>query len=133
MEDNNKNEGHKTPPPKLWRPQPLIRDTSDVSNSNPTLALLRHYSLFAAGQQHNSQQQSQWKSSLINSYNSILTSGSSLGKNESKVIDKGEEIKEEKESEDDKIKQKTYPCPECGKVFHAHYNLTRHMPVHTGK
>lgn len=30
------------------------------------------------------------------------------------------------------IKQKTFACPECGKVFNAHYNLTRHMPVHTG-
>ena len=30
-------------------------------------------------------------------------------------------------------KQRTYPCNECGKVFNAHYNLTRHMPVHTGK
>ena len=29
--------------------------------------------------------------------------------------------------------QKTFPCSECGKVFNAHYNLTRHMPVHTGK
>lgn len=29
-------------------------------------------------------------------------------------------------------KQKTFSCPECGKVFNAHYNLTRHMPVHTG-
>lgn len=28
--------------------------------------------------------------------------------------------------------QKTYPCEHCGKVFNAHYNLTRHMPVHTG-
>ena len=30
-------------------------------------------------------------------------------------------------------KPKTFPCLECGKVFNAHYNLTRHMPVHTGK
>ena len=30
-------------------------------------------------------------------------------------------------------KQKTFPCPQCGKIFNAHYNLTRHMPVHTGK
>lgn len=30
------------------------------------------------------------------------------------------------------IKQKTFACPECGKIFNAHYNLTRHMPVHTG-
>ncbi|KAF4530567.1 hypothetical protein B566_EDAN009720 [Ephemera danica] len=29
-------------------------------------------------------------------------------------------------------KQKNFTCPECGKVFNAHYNLTRHMPVHTG-
>lgn len=29
-------------------------------------------------------------------------------------------------------KPKTFTCVECGKVFNAHYNLTRHMPVHTG-
>lgn len=29
-------------------------------------------------------------------------------------------------------KQKLFRCNECGKVFNAHYNLTRHMPVHTG-
>ncbi len=28
--------------------------------------------------------------------------------------------------------EKLYSCPECGKTFNAHYNLTRHMPVHTG-
>lgn len=27
---------------------------------------------------------------------------------------------------------KTFTCNHCGKVFYAHYNLTRHMPVHTG-
>lgn len=27
---------------------------------------------------------------------------------------------------------KGFTCSECGKVFNAHYNLTRHMPVHTG-
>ncbi|XP_026465222.1 fez family zinc finger protein erm-like [Ctenocephalides felis] len=27
---------------------------------------------------------------------------------------------------------KTYSCLECGKTFSAHYNLTRHAPVHTG-
>lgn len=30
------------------------------------------------------------------------------------------------------VKQKSFTCLECGKVFNAHYNLTRHMPVHTG-
>lgn len=27
---------------------------------------------------------------------------------------------------------KVFACGDCGKVFNAHYNLTRHMPVHTG-
>jgi len=27
---------------------------------------------------------------------------------------------------------KQIACPVCGKMFNAHYNLTRHMPVHTG-
>ena len=29
-------------------------------------------------------------------------------------------------------KAKIFKCNDCGKVFNAHYNLTRHMPVHTG-
>ncbi|KAK1158587.1 fez family zinc finger protein 2-like [Acipenser oxyrinchus oxyrinchus] len=29
-------------------------------------------------------------------------------------------------------KSKNFTCEVCGKVFNAHYNLTRHMPVHTG-
>ncbi|KAM6979567.1 fez family zinc finger protein 2 isoform 1-T2 [Aplochiton taeniatus] len=29
-------------------------------------------------------------------------------------------------------KPKNFTCDVCGKVFNAHYNLTRHMPVHTG-
>ncbi|GBP54517.1 Fez family zinc finger protein 2 [Eumeta japonica] len=29
-------------------------------------------------------------------------------------------------------KGKSFACGDCGKVFNAHYNLTRHMPVHTG-
>ncbi|XP_061630580.1 fez family zinc finger protein 1 isoform X2 [Phyllopteryx taeniolatus] len=29
-------------------------------------------------------------------------------------------------------KVKVFTCEVCGKVFNAHYNLTRHMPVHTG-
>ncbi|XP_063702548.1 fez family zinc finger protein erm [Culicoides brevitarsis] len=36
------------------------------------------------------------------------------------------------ESSGSNSKQKTFACPECGKIFNAHYNLTRHMPVHTG-
>lgn len=39
---------------------------------------------------------------------------------------------EKKNQVDANGKQKTFACPECGKIFNAHYNLTRHMPVHTG-
>ena len=39
----------------------------------------------------------------------------------------------EERPDSSQTKQKTYPCPQCGKIFNAHYNLTRHMPVHTGK
>ncbi|XP_033104560.1 fez family zinc finger protein 2-like [Anneissia japonica] len=41
------------------------------------------------------------------------------------------EERKEKEQKQEK-KSKHFPCPDCGKVFNAHYNLTRHMPVHTG-
>lgn len=43
-----------------------------------------------------------------------------------------EEILSEKQEHSGSAKGKTFVCPECGKVFNAHYNLTRHMPVHTG-
>ena len=46
-----------------------------------------------------------------------------------------ETTKEFLETRDKKFQnktQKTFTCQECGKMFNAHYNLTRHMPVHTG-
>ncbi|VDP01402.1 unnamed protein product [Soboliphyme baturini] len=30
------------------------------------------------------------------------------------------------------LKHRLFACSECHKVFNAHYNLMRHMPVHTG-
>ncbi|UYV82194.1 hypothetical protein LAZ67_21001313 [Cordylochernes scorpioides] len=41
-------------------------------------------------------------------------------------------LKSKRSSSPNRDKQKTFTCPECGKIFNAHYNLTRHMPVHTG-
>ncbi|CAH0395306.1 unnamed protein product [Bemisia tabaci] len=48
--------------------------------------------------------------------------------------EKASETEKEKREESEKPEQKpkTFSCPDCGKLFNAHYNLTRHMPVHTG-
>uniref|UniRef100_A0A1I8I9Q8 C2H2-type domain-containing protein n=1 Tax=Macrostomum lignano TaxID=282301 RepID=A0A1I8I9Q8_9PLAT len=31
-----------------------------------------------------------------------------------------------------RVQKSGFACEICGKMFSAHYNLTRHMPVHTG-
>ncbi|XP_065216899.1 fez family zinc finger protein 2-like [Planococcus citri] len=41
-------------------------------------------------------------------------------------------VNNKKNSTEQFLKPKTYTCQDCGKTFNAHYNLTRHMPVHTG-
>ncbi|XP_014214703.1 fez family zinc finger protein 1-like [Copidosoma floridanum] len=38
----------------------------------------------------------------------------------------------ERRAESNSKQNKTFTCLVCKKVFNAHYNLTRHMPVHTG-
>ncbi|OWA53574.1 Fez family zinc finger protein 2 [Hypsibius exemplaris] len=62
------------------------------------------------------------------------------------VDEEDEEDEDEDEEEEEKagsdlstgagggapMKSKPFVCPDCGKEFNAHYNLTRHMPVHTG-
>lgn len=60
------------------------------------------------------QHQSPIKPSIVSTKNSVLPSPTSRDSTAS-------------------TKQKTFACQECGKVFNAHYNLTRHMPVHTGE
>lgn len=30
-------------------------------------------------------------------------------------------------------KSKLFECKDCGKAFSAHYNLARHLPIHTGE
>ncbi len=136
----------------VWRPQPLSRSRSGHSGSDnngdqqpqaPSSAaasFFRQYSLLgaaAAGQQ--------WKSSFISSYNSVFTAAAAAAavaaassKSNGSSDDAAPSATLSTEADDEKVtpaagvKQKTYPCPECGKVFNAHYNLTRHMPVHTG-
>ncbi|CAH8440085.1 unnamed protein product [Schistosoma turkestanicum] len=68
------------------------------------------------------------------------------GENEAEEDLMEEEERDEEDDGDDDAKKsnselntsdntttnKTYTCPECGKLFTAHYNLTRHMPIHTG-
>lgn len=93
---------------KLWKPKP-VRESTMQQQQQPSgpMALLRQYSLLG-------------NAGLLSSYNSMFSS----------VKPKQDEIEDNFEKTNPK--QKTYPCPECGKIFNAHYNLTRHMPVHTG-
>lgn len=44
----------------------------------------------------------------------------------------GDKLSLSDSTEENVSKQRTFSCLECGKIFNAHYNLTRHMPVHTG-
>lgn len=126
--------------PKIWRPQPF-RDYSigmfDPSLSQPSvrpppdgvsssaISLLRQYSMF-------NNFSGSWRPPY--SPRDIHQSGpqSLLTKNENGLSRKPSEAVAAEEDED-KSKPKTFPCPECGKIFNAHYNLTRHMPVHTGE
>lgn len=52
------------------------------------------------------------------------------GKNQSQNIASIDKMM--KKSDASFLKPKVYTCQDCGKTFNAHYNLTRHMPVHTG-
>lgn len=140
------------PPSKLWRPQP--HPPTQFPPDPATLALLRHYSLFRSNREP-------WRSNLLSSYAALMTPHQPKesfpptpgfvfptipfqdppkfvrGMRSSLGFCPGERSSGGRES-DGKVepvmqgKQKTYPCPQCGKVFNAHYNLTRHMPVHTG-
>ena len=157
---------------KLWRPQPF-REGAVLQPENPlmssaavaaavpnspdmnAMALLRQYSLFGSVPSH-------LKSSLISSYNSLLSTSSpssssssmsmhskrfpghlegSRSTHQSSAAELASQARSERRraKEEEKAlanmvngKPKTYPCPDCGKIFNAHYNLTRHMPVHTG-
>ena len=136
-------------PAKLWRPLAHCPTTASTTSSTtssslmlasepPALALLRHYTLLRS--------RDPWRS--------LMPPGPgpgpgpllppSLGTPQhfrfptfpfpesTKVLGKAEESLTSLTSLTSS-KQKSYPCPQCGKVFNAHYNLTRHMPVHTGK
>ncbi|KAK2728015.1 hypothetical protein QYM36_008481 [Artemia franciscana] len=69
---------------------------------------------------------------------SPTSSGSSLLKQKTenlksaKSLNDGSNHEKTPTSKDDAGKAKVFTCPDCGKTFNAHYNLTRHMPVHTG-
>ena len=130
-------------PAKLWRPLAHCPTTSTTSTNPssslmlpsepPAIALLRHYTLLRS--------RDPWRS--------LMPPGPGPGPllppsltppqhfrfptfpfpESTKILGKAEETLTSLTAS----KQKTYPCPQCGKIFNAHYNLTRHMPVHTGK
>jgi hypothetical protein len=70
---------------------------------------------------------------------SCITDGmkTSSGNSDNKALTKNKQLSSldstSTEGKSSAIPPKTFPCAECGKIFNAHYNLTRHMPVHTGK
>ena len=135
-------------PAKLWRPLahcPTTSSTSSISSTSsslmlpsepPAIALLRHYTMLRS--------RDPWRS--------LMPPGPGPGPllppsltppqhfrfptfpfpESTKILGKAEESLPSLTSLTSS-KQKSYPCPQCGKVFNAHYNLTRHMPVHTGK
>jgi hypothetical protein len=107
--------------PRVWRPQ-AVRDQNLAA-----VSLLRHYPLLGVA--------NQWGRSMASGYGAFLQQQA------------GKRVSAEDGEDDDEVdagqvaagtaavnavKPKTYPCGECGKIFNAHYNLTRHMPVHTG-
>ena len=148
--------GH--PPSKLWRPQPHTPSLPNPTQFPPdpaTLALLRHYSIFRSNREP-------WRSNLLSSYAALMAPSSPKetfptqpnfrfptftfqdppkfvrGLRNTLGFPSNDRTPHSRDV-DGKVepvmqgKQKTYPCPQCGKIFNAHYNLTRHMPVHTGQ
>ncbi|QQP36757.1 Fez family zinc finger protein 2like, partial [Caligus rogercresseyi] len=90
--------------PRIWKPAALPATPAKSSAALPGSSPLGANGL------------SPLLTSLIQSYNSLLAS------EESKATGDSSSSKSPQQS------NKTFPCPECGKVFNAHYNLTRHMP-----
>ena len=63
----------------------------------------------------------------------LMSSPQSTASNSSSVLSSTTEVKKTTPKQETADGQpKSFVCPDCGKVFNAHYNLTRHMPVHTG-
>ena len=137
-EDEMEDDGDEArPPAKLWRPVAQSPPATAVSGSEPAaLALLRHYTLLRS--------RDPWRS-LLPPYTPPapppLLPLPSTQHFRFPTFPFPESSKLRTARTDDSLsslsslnssKQKTYPCPQCGKVFNAHYNLTRHMPVHTG-
>lgn len=56
----------------------------------------------------------------------------SVLKSEKSTVIATDKITRKSSNEQSFLKPKMYTCQDCGKTFNAHYNLTRHMPVHTG-
>lgn len=74
------------------------------------------------GNQNKSESRGYYSNNSMNSNtcsNNIeqANSNSNLSNNQTNSINNGEKV---------------FKCNECGKCFNAHYNLTRHMPIHTG-
>ena len=127
---------------KLWRPKPCREPISQES----ALEIFKRYGLYAGvGQNPTTLRRSKDEgssSSISNNpfsnYESMFHMSKLLAATSGAQRHHVSALEMATADEEDKNgtlggKPKNYPCPECGKVFNAHYNLTRHMPVHTGE
>uniref|UniRef100_A0A0K2TFQ9 Fez family zinc finger protein 2like [Bombyx mori] n=1 Tax=Lepeophtheirus salmonis TaxID=72036 RepID=A0A0K2TFQ9_LEPSM len=131
---------------KVWKPFPVLGKSPSNNNSiNPRPSVGEGISSLMSGV-YSEAIPSSWRrtASLIQSYNSLMIRDEGSGqkvysplsleepKSHNNVEKDESTTKSSQESKTLNPSNKSYPCPECGKVFNAHYNLTRHMPVHTG-
>ncbi|XP_013781553.1 zinc finger protein 557-like [Limulus polyphemus] len=106
---------------QVIRPQPVIPSTGCNMTTRPSRGQEKQQqATFLTNSEDNVPMVSSIKSPR-NSENTVSNSNSSGF--QTTVSSRGRRITN---------KQKTFTCTECGKIFNAHYNLTRHMPVHTG-
>ncbi len=113
-DDKNKSEKDAC---RVWRPQPIITSPQTTATTSSAAAMFfRQYSMAMAAAM---------SKQTAAAAAAVAAAASTSDDQQSQAAANNDS--------DSNIKPKTYPCPECGKVFNAHYNLTRHMPVHTGK
>ena len=117
---------------KVLKPQPIFA-TSTSTTSGPSTESSTTSDLHTL---FNSDSRDQLPSSschwTTNHHQEIAVESSSFRESGTSTISSSTSVGERGPGLEGGNKGKIFTCNECGKVFNAHYNLTRHMPVHTG-